>query len=334
MNDVIRWGLMGAGAILDRFMLGFNNVDNNKVVSIASRTYESALNKSLKYNINDINTYEELVKRDDINVVYINTVHNGHKELALLAMNNHKNVLVEKPASINANDFIELITCAKKNDVFLMEAVWTKCFPIYEKIKEIINNGTIGDINRIDVSFCFKSNNQTINSRLFDINRAGGSLLDVGVYGLHFVNMFIKDDPVDIECKSVIDEFFKVDLSNEIILKYQNNIKANIECSIVQEKPKNAYIYGTKGYIEIPYFYKASEAFIHLGDLVSRVSFEVLNSDKYHLDEGYQYEIKHVCDCLNNNLKESPLVPLEESLKVLKQCDYIRSKIGIRYPFE
>ena len=336
-EKIIRWGLMGAGAILDRFMPGVRNVPDMEVVAIASRTEESAKRQADKYNIPDINTYEELVARDDIDVLYINTIHPKHCEMAIMAMNAGKSVLVEKPAAVNAADFAKMAECAKKNNVFMMEAVWTRFFPMWDKLREVIAQGEIGKVKMLESAFCFELENESPASRLLDMNQAGGSLLDVGVYNLNFANIILGKYPVDIKgcaATNTDENNFGVDEVDGFVLKYDSGQIAMCKCAVRCNMPENGAIYGTKGYIELPEFYKPQRAIIHTGDKVREIQCPVPQIDLKSPDQGYQYEIKHVNECLRRGVKESSAVPFSHTEEILKECDSIREAWGIRYPFE
>ena len=122
----IRWGLLGAGKLLDRWLNGFRQVENAEIAGIASRTPETAEKQARKYGIREAMVYDELLERKDIDIMYIPVPHPAHKELAIRAMEAGFPVLVEKPAAVTEADWNEMCACAEKNHVFLMEAVWTR----------------------------------------------------------------------------------------------------------------------------------------------------------------------------------------------------------------
>ena len=146
MKRKVKWGILGAGAIVDRWIKGAMQFDDMEIVAISSRTKETAEKQAKKWNIPKVMTYDEMVESSEIEIVYVPVPHTAHKELAIKAMNAGKHVLVEKPAAINAKQFQEMMECAEKNQVFLMEAVWTRFFPIINKALEIVKEGKIGDI--------------------------------------------------------------------------------------------------------------------------------------------------------------------------------------------
>ncbi len=179
---------MGAGAVVQRWIKGAMQLEDIEIKAISSRSTASAKEVADKWNIPFTMTYDEMVECSDIDIVYIAVPHTAHRELALKAMNAGKNVLLEKPATINAEEFQELIACAKLNNVFLMEAVWTRFFPVIQKALSYIENGRIGEVRTIESNFSFRVADND-KSRLTDPLRGGGGLLDTGVYNLHFAHM-------------------------------------------------------------------------------------------------------------------------------------------------
>lgn len=332
----IRWGLLGAGEIVNRWMKGVRNVEDMEIVAVSSRTVETARKIANEWNIPRVMTYEEMIHSDEIDIVYIPVPHTSHKELAIRAMTAGKNVLVEKPAAINAVEFKEMIDCARSNSVFFMEAVWTRFFPIINTAMDIIGQGKLGDIRMVESSFSFRIDDDN-NSRLVDPNRAGGGLLDVGVYNLHFMQMIFQKAPVRITGLASIDTdscHIMVDEQEAYIGQYDKGELAVMTSGIRTQTLDTARIYGTKGYMVMPTFWKPTKLEIVIGDKVETIESAVPQRVDGLMDEGFQFELEHVNQCLRDGLKESPLVPLETSLSVLQQCDKLREQWGIKYPCE
>lgn len=248
MNRKIRWGLLGAGKILDRWMKGARQIEDMEIVAVASRTRENAAKMAEKFQIPEVLTYEEMLVRKDIDIVYIPVPHTAHMELAMKAMEAGKSVLVEKPAGINAQQWEKMTECAKKNQVFLMEAVWTRFFPIMKEIEAHLKD--IGDVRVVSTNFSFR--NDEMDSRLMDLSRAGGSLLDVGVYDLHFTKMILKKEPVLLSGVASMDtdeHHLQVDEQAAWIAQYDKG-ELGLMCSAVRtDMIDTAYIYGTKGHM-------------------------------------------------------------------------------------
>lgn len=331
----IRWGLLGAGAILDRFMNGAKQWDDMEVVAIASRTPESAKKMAEKYDVPEVLTYDGLLAREDIDVVYIPVPHTIHKELAIKAMKAKKAVLVEKPAGINASEWKEMVACAKEENVFLMEASWTRFFPIIARMREIIAEGRLGDIRAVSSDFSFRTDDP--NGRLLDPNRAGGGLLDVGVYNFQFQRMVFDKAPVKLIGLASMDTdemHLQVDEQASYIAQYDRGELGTMSSGVRTDMIDTAYIYGTKGYIVMPQFWKPFSMDVTVGTETEHIEIPVPQRVEGVVDEGYQYEIAHVNECLRAGLKESPIMTFEITDSVLTQCDQLREQWGLKYPQE
>ena len=332
----VRWGLLGAGVILDRWLKGAMQAEDTQIAAVASRTIETAKRQAEKYGIPEALTYDEILARKDIDIMYIPVPHMAHKDLALRAMEAGFNVLVEKPAGVSAKEWDEMTACAAKNHVFLMEAVWTNCFPIMKRLREELDSGRIGDVRDVQASFAFRVGDD-YQGRLTDPAQAGGALLDVGVYALHFAQMVYQAAPeklLSLASMDTDDLHLKVDEQCAIIGQYKNGALSVLQAAIRTGMPDTAWIYGTKGYIRIPVFWKPSLMEIFTEDGTETVSMPVSQKLEGIEDEGYQYEVRHVNECLRQGLAESPLVPHAVTAAVLSQCDALRAQWGLRYPFE
>ncbi len=331
-----RWGLLGAGYLLERWMKGFVQVEDAEIAAVASRTLETARRMADRFGIRDALSYDEILKREDIDVMYIPVPHTAHKELALRAMEAGFPVVVEKPAAVRASDWMEMTACAEKNNVFLMEAVWTRCFPVMQQVLDEIRQGAIGDVRHVQAAFAFRVDD-SYQGRLTDPALAGGALLDVGVYGLHFAKFVYGKMPEKILSLASMNTdhlHLKVDEQNVIIGQYDNGALFTVTSAIRTSMPDTAWIYGTKGYIRIPVFWKPESAEIVCDGDIKRIESPVPQKADGIIDEGYQFEIRHVQDCLNRGLIESPLITHEMTRDVLVMCDDIRRQWGLVYPFE
>jgi predicted dehydrogenase len=337
MENKIRWGLMGAGGIVERWIKGARQFDDMEIVAVASRSQQTALETAKKYGILDAMTYEELAERDDIDVVYIPVPHTAHKQLAILAMEHGKSVLVEKPSAVNAGDLQQMIDCAKANNVFLMEAVWTRFFPLVKAIKGLFNEDGIGEVRAVNVAFSFRVPGNMLKGRLLNPDLAGGSLLDVGVYNLHFCDMMFDKSPVSLVGLATIDSdenHIQVDEQAMYVAKYDKGELSSMASGVRTHMKDTAYIYGTKGYIEIPVFWKPTVMRVTINGETKEYKEPIPLHNAEYADEGFQFEIAHVNECLRKGLNESPVMTWDKSLRVMKQCDELRKQWGLKYPFE
>ena len=321
----IRWGIVGAGNIARKFAVAIKNVDVAELSAIASRTKEKGELFAKNYGIETVfSSYEEMAKSEKIDAVYIATPHPMHVTCAQLFLEGKKHVLCEKPLCVNAKQAMKLKACAERNGVFLMEAMWTRFLPAIKEIQKLINDREIGEISGIKADFCYASSPEE-DRNIFNNSMAGGSLLDVGVYGLHFSSIFLGDGPEVIS--SVANMGYGVDLHTNILLKYKNGAISSISSAVEVYKPSDAYIYGAKGYIYVPDFYGARDFYICKGE-------EKRHVEKLPIGAGFEEEIYEVCHCIAQGKTESDILPLDKSIRILEQMDLIRKQIGLKYPFD
>ncbi|MBQ6520465.1 MAG: Gfo/Idh/MocA family oxidoreductase [Anaerolineaceae bacterium] len=329
----IRWGLLGAGVILNDWLNGFHQLEDAQIVGIASRTRETAEKKACQYGISESMTYDEMLSRKDIDAVYIPVPHTAHKELAIRALEAGIAVMVEKPAAVTAADWREMVSCARKNHVFLMEAVWTRCFPAMQSLKKEIDSGIIGDIRCVQSEFCFRIPDD-YQGRLTDPMTAGGALLDVGVYNLHFADLVFGHAPLRWASLASIGSD-NVDEQAGYIGQYENGALAILTSAIRTTMVNDGWIYGTKGYIKVPReFYMPDRYEITVDRKTETRHFPIPQRVEGINDKGYQFEISHMQECLREGLTESPVVTHAMTESVLLQCDILREQWGLKYPFE
>lgn len=321
----IRWGIVGPGCIANKFAEAIKNVDCAELVAVASRTEKNGKAFAEKYNIPNVFCgYEEMAKSDIVDAVYISTPHPFHKPCAEIFLNAKKHVLCEKPVCINAIQATALKECAKENNVFLMEAMWTRFLPAVNELCNVIKSGEIGEVLGINADFCYSSSIEE-EAKLFQNHMAGGSLLDVGVYGLHFVSMILGNNPDKVSSVSqVVDG---VDVHTSLTMQYKNGAIATITSAIVVEKPANAYIYGTKGHIFVPHFYGANDFYIHKDGTEKHV-------ENKSVGDGFEEEIYEACNCIMSGKTSTDILPMDESIKMVEIMDTVRKQLNIKYPFE
>lgn len=319
--NYVRWGILGTGNIANRFAKAITNADGAKLVAVASRNIHTADNFADKYNIeNRFSSYEALASFEGVDAVYIALPHIYHAQYAKIMMQAGKHVLSEKPICINSNQIDELIQIQKEQNVFLMEALWTRFLPAYAQIKAIISNGLIGDVLEVSADFCYNLENKAHN--VYNANFVGGSLLDVGIYGLNFASMILGDDVTEIN--STVFQNNGVDERTHIMLKYKNGAIARISSALCLAKPEDAYIYGSSGYIRIPTFYAATTF-----DVVKKDSIQTYNFP--FKGNGFEEEIEECNRCILNNKSQSDIMPLSNSSSILKIMDSVRNQHNIMF---
>ena len=322
----IKWAILGAGRIAHKFAQDFKQVKNASIVAVASRSRERAQSFASEYQIPNLLSYEELYRSTEIDVVYIATPHNFHYEQTLSCLQNKKAVLCEKPVTLNDKQFRSLVNVAKKNNVFLMEAMWTYFLPCIQKAKQWINEGKIGKIKIIQADFGYKMEFNPY-SRIYAPELAGGALLDLGVYPISYACFFSGSKPNDIKATGKLSTT-GVDETTSILLEF-NDISCILFCSVIARTINKGYIFGETGYIELPEFHKAFSVRLYSNEHKLLESFEDGRNSW-----GYNYETQHVTDQLLSGSSESNIATFEASMIVQEIMTDVRKQIGVVYPGE
>ena len=327
MSKIIKWGILGCGRIAHEFAVGLKTLPDAKLEAVASRTEGKAERLAKIFRVKNIyNNYIELVNNPAVNVIYIATTHNFHYKNALLCLNHGKALLCEKPITLNAIQAEEVINTARKNKLFLMEAMWTRFLPCIVKLNELLDNGILGEIRHIRADFGIRRKID-LKGRLFNPDLGGGSLLDLGVYPISFARMIYKRSPSKIKSHAYIGET-KVDEKSCYFFEYENGQTAMLSSSNRLIMPHDAFIFGTKGYLEIPNFFHPSKMILKLeGKRKKTIKIPFKST-------GYNYEAMEVMYCLNAGKLESKIMPLDETLEIMKTMDILRSQWGFKYPGE
>jgi predicted dehydrogenase len=324
----IRWGILGCGRIARKFASDLQLVRDAELTAAASRNKETLEQFVKDFPVKQAhNSYEELARNKNVDVIYIATPHSHHHEHTILCLEHDKAVLCEKAFAINYRQANEMISLARERKVFLMEALWTKFLPHYKKLRELLEQKTLGEIKSMLVNFGFKTSGAS-PQRLFDPSLGGGSLLDIGIYNV-FMTMSVLGRPDEIEA-SMTPAATGIDEQIAVLFKYNNGAMAQLFSSFATNLPIQAEINGTEGCITLtPRFYEPSTT-IQLSKMIP-YDRQIISVEKEN-GFGYQYEARHVNECLKNGLTESPVMTHADTLSLMETLDTIRKKAGINYP--
>ena len=323
----IRLGIVSAGAIVARVMKDMHLLENVEITAIAARDLERAQAAAAEYHIpHAYGSYLELAQSSEVDLAYIATPHTFHAEQAMLMMRHGKHVICEKPMAINHHEAQRMIDCAKENNVFLMEAMWTRFQPCISTLRQMLREGVIGEVRNIFGEFSWScQDSYDPSSRLFDPALAGGALLDLGVYPLMFCMDVLGSEPETIQslCRKTAEG---VDMNTSVQMQYPGGAIAQFFCGMDAASSDCMQIFGTKGHIVLPGFWRADRFKVSKEGQEDQVlTFDLPN-------EPYHYEFDHAAACILKGLKESPLMPHAESLKASRICTEIRHSHGIFYP--
>lgn len=322
----LRWGILGAGGIAKRVSNDVVKLSDHKLQAVGSRDKAKADAFADNYDIpSRYSSYEELCAAPDVDLIYIATPHNFHKEHTLLALEHGKAVLCEKPFTINLGEAQVIVDEARKKNLFLMEGMWSRCFPAMGKVRELLADGAIGEPRLIQADFGFRTGVNP-DGRLFNPALGGGGLMDVGVYPVSLAQM-VFGEPERITSLANLGTT-GVDEEAAMLLGFPGGALGVLHTAIRLNTPQNTVILGTDGRIEIPSpWWCPKVVVLHKGGQSERFEFPFEGG-------GFQFEAAHVADCLRQGLKESPLITLDQSLGIMKTLDTLRDQFGVKYPME
>jgi predicted dehydrogenase len=315
------WGILGAGRIADKFCEALNFTEGAAVYAVASRNAENAQAFASKHKATVCyNNYTDLVNDPNVDVVYIATPHAFHYEHTMLCLQHNKAVLCEKPLSLNSIQSTEMTAVATKQQLFLMEGLWTRFMPFTEKILTLIAEDSIGVVKHIQADFGFAVPFNA-DSRMYNKALGGGSVLDIGIYPI-FLATLILGSPIKVQA-IVTPTITGVDETATMQLQYANGASAQLLSTVAYNTPITATIIGTKGRIHIqnPWF-KATDITLILNDGATE-TFSMP-----HQCNGFEYEIAHVMQCLHNGWLQSPKVPHSLTLQISSIMDEVLKNIG------
>ncbi|RNA32836.1 trans-1-2-dihydrobenzene-1-2-diol dehydrogenase-like [Brachionus plicatilis] len=312
-ETILNWGIAACGLISQDFCtaLRATKMPNHALKACAARSLERAEKFAQKFEIPSFyGSYDELFADKNVNIVYIGTTNNTHKEVCLKAINAGKHVLCEKPMSLNKQDQEEVFKAAKEKGIFFMEALWTRFFSIVKKFKEQITNGSIGDIRFIISNFMVPIKSvERLNMR----ELGGGGLLDIGIYPIQMICYLMDHEkPLKISCSGHLMPS-GCDESASITLLYKNNRMAVINMSTTCVQNARTSVMGDKGMIEIPDFSWCPVEFIKADRTTHKEPLPGCPPTNFTNSVGLSYEAEACREAISQGWKEHPVVAHDNS---------------------
>ncbi|MFF7471787.1 Gfo/Idh/MocA family oxidoreductase [Streptomyces sp. NPDC008092] len=326
----VRWGILATGGIAAAFAADLVDLPDAEITAVASRSAESAEAFAERFGIGRAyGDWESLARDEDIDVVYVATPHSAHRAAAGLCLEAGRNVLCEKAFTVNGREAAELVALAKEHDRFLMEAMWTYCNPLVRRLTALVADGAIGEVRTVQADFGLEGPFPPAH-RLRDPALGGGALLDLGVYPVSFAHLLL-GEPDGMSARAMLSEE-GVDLQTGALLSWESGALAMVHCSIVGGTGTSASITGSRGRIDIPDGFFHPERFVLHRDGRDPQEFAMDPADGPR--NTLRHEAREVMRALRAGEKESPLVPLDGTLAVMRTLDTLREQIGVRYPGE
>lgn len=326
IRNMFKVGIIGAGWIAEKMAAALAPLEDYCVYAIASRSIEKAQSFAERWNVaKAYGSYEEMVADAEVDLVYIATPHSHHFPHAMLALNAGKPVLVEKAFTANASEAQKLIETSHSKGLFITEAIWTRYMPLSHKIKEIMESGIIGKPRVLTATLCYM---MEFKERILRPDLCGGALLDLGVYALNFARMYFGTDIVRTVSNCHVGPT-GIDLQECISLSYADGKMANLQAGTLCLNDRQGIINGTEGYIRVDNINCPEVVEVYRNyELVARYEKPA------DMVNGYEYQVKEARRCIEAGLFESPMMPHEETLSIMKQMDGLRKEWGVVYPMD
>ncbi|MET1071122.1 MAG: Gfo/Idh/MocA family oxidoreductase [Umezawaea sp.] len=319
MSNLVRWGVVAPGGIADVVTSDLVRVRGAEVVAVSSRALPRAQAFAAKHGIpRAYGATADLLADPEVDVVYVATPHAQHHEVVREALLAGKHVLCEKPFTLTAADARELADLAKERGLFLMEAMWTRFNPLVRRIRELIAEGAIGDVRAVHADFGFTADYDP-EHRLWNPALGGGALMDLGVYPVSFAHMVL-GEPESVTVHGSLAPT-GVDADAALLLAYPGGAHALLTCSLISTPEVRATIVGSGGRIEVP------EPFFNPAAIVVNGVEERAELD----GNGYTPQLAEVTQRISNGYTESPEMPLDDTVAVLRTLTTALAALGVDY---
>ena len=321
----LNWAVLGTGVIANQMAQALQSMGRT-LYGVGNRTYEKAVAFGEKYHVEKVfDTYDDAINDPEVDVIYITTPHNTHYPLMKKALEQGKHLFVEKSITLNSRELSEMVALAKEKNVVMAEAMTIWHMPLYKKLWEIISSGKLGKVQMITVNFgSFKE--YDMKNRFFNMNLAGGALLDIGVYALSIVRSFMNSKPDQI-LSQMKPSPTGSDEQATILLRNSDGQMATVALTMHSKHPKRSMISCEKGYIEIMEFPRADKAVIvdaETGEREEILAGETANALRYEIEDMEAAVLEGQISTMK----------LEESCDVMDIMTGLRKEWEMKYPGE
>jgi predicted dehydrogenase len=327
VTERIRWAIAGTGVIASAFATDLALVPDAELVAVGSRSRESADAFGDRFGAARRHVgYAELAADPEVDAVYVAVPHTGHCDVTLSMIAGGKAVLCEKPFAINAAETARMVDAAREAGVFLMEAMWVRFLPHLVRLREVIAQGLIGQIRSVIVDRGDVLSAEPTH-RVLDPALGGGVLLDLGIYPVSFISMLLGAPKTVAAISS--PAVTGVDAQTSGVFGFEDGAHALFTTSLLTRTANAASITGTLGRIDLP------DRWAHTGPFtLSLLDGSVERFEFEDEGNGLRHQAVEVGRQLRAGQTESPVLPLDETLAVMRTLDAIREQIGLVYPGE
>lgn len=324
-NRDLNWAVLGTGVIANEMAQALAKM-NKRLYAVANRTHQKALDFADRYGVQKVyDQIDEVFEDEAVDIIYITSPHNTHYEFMKKALEHGKHILVEKSITLNSRELDGMMALAAEKKLILAEAMTIWHMPIYKKLWEIVQSGQLGKVQIITMNFgSFKE--YDMSNRFFNMDLAGGAMLDIGVYALSIVRSFMEEKPEDIVSQWKASPTGS-DEQATILLKNKQEQMATVALSMHSKQPKRAMISCEKGYIEIMEYPRADKAVIVDAESGKRTEIE-----SGETANALYYEMMDMEQAVRSG--DASNMQLQYSKDVMDIMTKLRKDWGMKYPGE
>jgi len=329
----LRWGVLAPGYIAHQWTAAVLTHTRQQVVATGSRSPDRAQAFADAHSIARVHgSYEALVDDPDVDAVYVASPHSHHHDQALLALRAGKHVLVEKAFTRNATEARALVAAARDADVLLMEAMWTRYLPHTDVIGQLLDDGVLGDVQRVVGDYGVRADPDPTH-RLLDPALAGGVLLDLGIYPLSFASFVARHAGLGLVPRTVQAAgsltSTGVDAQISVQVAY-DDAEAQLFTSMLTASGHTTHVHGSEGRVDVDdRCYVPAGVTLTVGDRTG-----TWDANRITGYGGLAFQAAALATYVAEGRRDSPLLPLDETVTILETADEIRRQVGVVYPGE
>ena len=323
-DRILKWAVIGTGYIAGEFARGMEAARGNEIAAVVSRSREKAEEFARNYGGKPYDDYEAMLEEVRPDVVYAAVPNDCHIRYILPAIEAGIHVLSEKPMADNQKQLERIFLAAKEKQVFVMEGMWTRCFPAVKQARKWIDEGRIGKPLTVNAMFDIHTGTGEWQTWKAGIAHAGGALRDVGIYSLAMAHMVFQKAPARIYSNVIKNG--EVDVSTDLMLCYSQGQTAHLSGSFIRKSSHEVWIAGERGHVVIgPEFWHPKKAVLELENGTKEIF------DDPYKATGFQYEIEEAAACIREGRKESSEFTWEDSRNINEIIEQIRREWNIIY---
>lgn len=305
------YGILSTSSIAPRFIAAVRACGRGRIVALSSRSLEKAREKAAQWNIpTAYGCHEQLLEDENVNIVYISNVNTAHYRWAKAALLAGKHVICEKPCTTSAAQTEELYALAKKQGLFFMEAQKMLFLPAVLAAKERLSE--LGQVTMVELSHSFPA---AYNGWMFDKEAGGGPLLSSGIYAVQLILWLFGEITGIHGMASKMENgvewqyILTGETESGVLFSAKNSTRAVLD--------NTCRIFGEKGYIELPEYWKARKAIFCVGGKIETLEFPC--------EHELVYEAAHIADCIEKGLQNSPVITRELSLAGIRAIEQVKA---------